>query len=72
MSDLQRRPGGSLTRSQRERRAYRLIVTGGVTGALGLIGLVLAAVGVVGAGLPILLLIVAAVCAWLTRRTLGS
>lgn len=71
MSDLQRRAGGNLTRSQREKRAYRLIVAGGAAGGLGLVGIVLAAVGVIGAGLPILLLIVAAVCAWLTRRTIG-
>ncbi len=71
MSNLERRPGGHLTRKQREQRVLRLIVVGGVSGLAGGIGLVLAVAGVVGAGIPILLLVLAAVCALLIRRTLG-
>ena len=72
MADLQRRPGGRLTRRQREKRAYTLIVTGGIAGAVGVVGLVLAIAGVVGAGLPVIALIVAAVCWALFRRTVGT
>jgi hypothetical protein len=60
---------GSYTpRRVRERRAYQLAVTGGVTGIAGVVGLVLAVAGVVGAGWPIILLVVAAICAVLFRR----
>jgi hypothetical protein len=61
MADLQKR-GGYTPRRVREQRAYRLVVAGGVTGTVGVVGLVLAIAGVVSAGWPILLLIVAALC----------
>ena len=54
-------------RAARERRAYRLVVTGGTAGAVGVVTLVLALVGVVGAGLPIIAFIVAAICFVLFR-----
>jgi hypothetical protein len=72
MSDLERRRGGHLTRRQREQRVLRLMVVGGVSGVAGAIGLVLAIAGVVGAGIPILLLVLAAVCALIMRRTLSG
>jgi hypothetical protein len=56
----------------REQRAYWLVVGGGAAAVFGVVGLVLAAVGVLGAGLPILALIVAAVCAVLFRRIVSS
>jgi hypothetical protein len=59
MADLQRR-GGYTPRRQREQRAYRLAVAGGITGVAGVAGLVLAIAGVVGAFWPIVLLIVCA------------
>jgi hypothetical protein len=71
MADLQRRPGGRLTRRQREQRAYQLVVASGVLGTVGAVGLVLAIAGVVGAGVPVLALILAAVCFVLFRRTVG-
>ena len=71
MADLERRPGGRLTRRQREQRAFQLVVVGGVAGAVGVVGVVLAIAGVVGAGIPILALILAAVCFVLFRRTVG-
>ena len=61
-----------MSRRQREKRAYQLVVVSGVTGLIGVVGLVLAIAGVVGAGLPIVLLIVAAVCYVLFRRTVGT
>jgi hypothetical protein len=46
-------------------------VVGGTAGVLGAVGLVLALVGVVGLGLPLLALIIAAVCGLLFRRTVS-
>lgn len=54
-------------RRVREQRAYRLVVTGGVTGAAGAVTLVLAIAGAIGYTLPVVLLVVAAVCAVLFR-----
>lgn len=70
MADLERR-GSYTPRRTREQRAYRLAVAGGVLGAAGAVGLVLAVFGVVGAGLPLLLLIVAAVCGFLFKRAVS-
>jgi hypothetical protein len=68
MADLQKR-GSYTPRRVRQQRAYRLAVTGGVAGAVGVVGLVLAVAGVLGAGLPIIALIVAAICFGLFRST---
>ena len=70
MADIERR-GSYSPRKTREDRAFKFVVVGGATGAMGALGLVLAVFGVVGAGIPILLLIVAAVCAFLFRRTVS-
>ncbi len=67
MADIQRR-GGYTPRRTREQRAYRLVVAGGVTGVAGVVGLVLAIAGVWGAFVPILLLIVCALCVVGFRR----
>ena len=67
MADLERR-GSYTPRRVREQRAYRLIVAGGVAGAVGLVALVLAVVGVIGADVPIIALIVAAICVVMFRR----
>ena len=56
----------------REKRAFRLVQVGSVSGAAGVVTLVLAVVGVLGAGLPILLLIIAALCAYGFVRTTGG
>ena len=70
MADLQRRPN-TTPRRVREQRAYRLIVTGGVAGAVAVVGVVLAAIGVIGAFIPVVAIIVAVVCAFLFRRTVS-
>jgi hypothetical protein len=70
MSDLTRRPGSSpASRKTREKRAYQLVVAGGASSAVAVVGVVLTILGVVGAGLPIIAIIVAVVCALLFRRT---
>ena len=61
MADLQKR-GGYTPRRSREQRAYRLVVVGGGAGALGVLGALLAIVGAIGWGIPIILLIVALAC----------
>ena len=71
MSNLQRR-GGYTPRRAREQRAYRLAVTGAGAGEVGVVLVVLAAVGVVSWGLPIILLIVAALCAFGFMRATGQ
>ena len=72
MSNLpSQRPGGRLTRRDREQRAYRYVMAGGAAGAVTVVTAVLALVGVLGWGLPIIAAIVAAVCALLFRRTVG-
>lgn len=61
MAGIEKR-GDYTPRRVREQRAYRLVVAGGVAGTVGVVGLVLAVAGVIGAGWPIIALIVAAVC----------
>jgi hypothetical protein len=71
MSNLQKR-GGYTPRRQREQRAYRMVVVGGGAGALGVVTLVLAAVGILSWTLPVILLIVAAICMVGFQRTTGQ
>jgi hypothetical protein len=70
VADIEKR-GSYTPRRVRERRAYQLVVVGGVAGLVGVIGIVLAAIGTVSAGWPIVALIVAAICVLLFRRTVG-
>ncbi len=71
MSDLSPR-GDSTPRRVREQRAYRLAMTGGAAGVVAVVGVVLAILNVVGAGLPIIAAAVAAICFVLFRRMVGS
>ena len=67
MSDLS--PRGNYTpRRAREQRAYRLAMVGGGASVVAIVGVVLAIIGVTGAGLPVVAAIVAAVCFLLFRR----
>ncbi len=70
MADIQKR-GSYTPRRAREKRAYQLVVLGGVAGLVGVVGIVLAAIGTVGAGIPIVALIVAALCVVMFRRMVG-
>ena len=67
MSDLER-SGSRLPRRTREERAYRLVVAGGTLGAVAAVGLVLAVIGVIGWGIPLLAAVLAAICGLLFRR----
>jgi hypothetical protein len=71
MSDLSRRPGNRLGRRQRVDRAYQLTVAGGTASAVFVVTAVLAVVGILGWGLPVISLIVAIVCFMLFRRTVS-
>jgi putative flippase GtrA len=71
MGDLAPRRGGPPSRRSREQRAYRFAVTGGVAGAVTVVGAVLAIAGVLGWGLPFIAAVVAAVCFFLFRRTVS-
>ena len=72
MSNLERIPGHRMTRAQREKRAFQLLVGGSALGVVAVVGIVLAAVGVIGSGLPVLAAVLAVVCFVLFRRTVGS
>jgi hypothetical protein len=72
MNDLIPRTGNRLSRSAKQQRAYQLVLAGGGASAVAVVGLVLAVVGVIGFGLPVVAAIVAIVCAVLFRRTVSS
>ena len=71
MSDLARSPGGPPSRRSREARAYRLVVTAGVAGAVAVIGIILAVAGVFGWGVPLLAALIAGVSWIMFRRTVS-
>jgi hypothetical protein len=71
VANLQKR-GDYTPRKQREQQAYRLGVVGATTGGLGVVALVLAVVGVVGAFPPIILLGASGVSFWRLRRILSG
>jgi uncharacterized protein YqgC (DUF456 family) len=49
-----------------------LVVGGSVAGAIGIVTLVLAVVGIVSGAIPAIALIVAALCAWGFTRTVSA
>ena len=71
MADIEKR-GSYTPRRVRERRAYQIVVTGGVAGSVFVVSLVLAIAGVIGGTLPVISLIVAVICAVLFRRQVSS
>lgn len=71
VSDLEKR-GSYTPRRVREQRLYRLAIVGGVSGLIGVGGLVLTVVGVIGAMVPILALVVTAICVFLARRVVAG
>jgi CHASE2 domain-containing sensor protein len=71
MADIEKR-GSYTPRRVREQRAYRLAVTGGVASAVFVVSLVLSIAGVIGGTLPVISIIVAAICLVLFRRTVSA
>jgi hypothetical protein len=71
VSGLTPSSGGPPSRRGRERRAYQLVVGGATATAIAVVGFVLAAIDVIGFGVPFIAAIVALVCGVLFRRTLG-
>lgn len=72
MSSPARRPGGGLSRREREGRAFKLVVATGAGGLATVVSFALAVVGVVGFGLVFLLAIVTAAAAFMLRRTMSA
>jgi CHASE2 domain-containing sensor protein len=71
MSDLDRHSPSGLSRRQRERRAYRLVLATGTLSVIAIVGIVLAIVGVVGGTVPFLAAVLAVVSWVMLRRTLS-
>lgn len=71
MANLQKR-GDYTPRRTREQRAFRMVQAGAVTGGAGVVTLVLAVAGVMGAFIPIVLLLLTAVIAWRFTRVTGQ
>jgi len=73
MSDLTPRSSGSrLSRHERERRAYRLVLASGGAGVATAVAAVLAIVDVVGFGTVLLLAVITAALVVALRRTVGA
>lgn len=71
MSGLTPSSGGPPARRARERRAYQLVLVGSTAGVIAVVGLVLALVGVMNLGIPLVAALVAIVCLVMFRRTVG-
>lgn len=71
MADLTPRRGGPPSRRTREQRAYRLVLAGGAAGGVAVVGFVLALVGILSFGVPVIAAIIAVVCLVLFRRTVS-
>lgn len=72
MADLTRRPGSRPTRREREQRAYSLVLAGGGASAVAVVTGLLALVGVLGWGIPVLAAAVAIICVLLFRRAVSG
>jgi hypothetical protein len=72
VSNIEPRSPKRLSRKQRETRAFQLLVAGSALGGVAVIGLLLAVIDVVGAGIPILAGILAVICFMLFRRSVGK
>jgi hypothetical protein len=71
VADIEKR-GSYTPRRVRERRAYQLVVTGGVASAVFVVSLVLSIVAGLSGTIPVLALIVAVICFVLFRRTVNT
>jgi putative flippase GtrA len=71
MTDLSPRPNRTPSRRSREDRAYKLVLAGGTAAVVAVVTFVLAIVGIVGFGIPVLAALVAVLCGWIFRRTVS-
>jgi uncharacterized membrane protein YgaE (UPF0421/DUF939 family) len=71
MSDLTRRPGGRMTRAQRERRAYLLTLATGIGAVATVVTFLLALFTSFSFGVVFLLAILTVLFGFGLRRTLG-
>ena len=71
VSSIEPRGGRPLSRRAKEQRAYRLVLAGGGSAAVAVVGFVLAVIGVIGFALPVLAVLVAVACLLLFRRTVS-
>jgi hypothetical protein len=71
MTDLSPRPSRTPSRRAREDRAYKLVLATGTAAVVAVVTFVLAIVGIMGFGVPVLAALVAALCGWLFRRTVS-
>jgi len=71
MSDITPRPNRTPSRRSREDRAYKLVLAGSAAAVIAVVTFVLAIVGVLGFGIPVLAALVAVLCGWMFRRTVG-
>jgi hypothetical protein len=71
MTDLSPRPNRTPSRRSREDRAFKLVVAGGAAAVVAVVTFVLAIVGVMSFGIPVLAALVAVLCGWLFRRTVA-
>jgi hypothetical protein len=60
-----------LSRRDKERRGYQLVVVGSTAGVVAVVSAILAIAGVVGGGIPLIAAVVAVIC-WLMFRRLVS
>jgi len=71
MSDITPRPNRTPSRRSREDRAYKLVLAGSAAAVIAVVTFVLAVVGVLGFGIPVLAALVAVLCGWMFRRTVA-
>jgi hypothetical protein len=71
VSNVQKR-GNYTPRRAREQRAYRLVLTGGTAGVIGIVSGVLWIFGAIGATLPLICLVIVAVCVFMFRSVTRS
>lgn len=71
MADIQKRRDYTPRRA-REQRAYRLIQVGAGAGVVAVAGIILDLAGVIGAGIPLIAIIVAIACFFMFRSVTNS
>jgi hypothetical protein len=71
MSDLARRPKSHTPRRVRQQRAYALVLATGGLSVVAVVGILLAVVGVIGVGTPLLAAVAAVACGLVLRRMLA-